>query len=195
MLILIVLSYKDWSSKKGRIWLPKGLHFISVLLNEFHATPTRRHMGITKTLARVRENFIWTEIKDDVWQFVEACIDCQHTKYDNRKQAGLLCPLSVSSRPWDDLSLDFIVGLPTYCGHTAILVIVDHFSKGIHLGMLHSHFIAHLVAILFMEVVGKIHGMPRSLVSDCDPLLISCFWQELFRMSRTKLSMSSAYHP
>ena len=51
--------------KKGCIWLPKGLRFIPILLNKFHVTRTRGHIGITKTLVQVRENFIWTEIKDD----------------------------------------------------------------------------------------------------------------------------------
>lgn len=90
--------------------------------------------------------------------------------------------------------MEFIVGLSTYHGHTTILVIMDRFSKGIHLGMLRFHYTTHLVALLFMELVGKLHGMPRSLVSDHDPMF-NHFWKDLFRMSETKLRMSSAYHP
>ena len=74
-------------------------------------------------------------------------------------------------------------------------MIIDRFSKGIHLGSLPSHHTAFSVAQLFMELSGKLHGMPRSLVSDRDPLFLSRFWQELFKMSGTKLRMSSAYHP
>jgi len=79
---------------------------------------------------------------------------------------GLICPLLVPYRPWEDLSLDFIVGLPAYCGNTVIFVVVDRFSKGIHLGMLPSAHTAHMVASLFMNIVVKLHGLPRSLVSD-----------------------------
>ena len=89
----------------------------------------------------------------------------------------------------------FIVGLPPYRGHTTILMVVDKFSKGVHLGMLPPNYTAHIVALLFLEMVGKLHGMPRSLVSDRDPLFINCFWQELFHLSGTWLCMSSAYHP
>jgi len=71
----------------------------------------------------------------DVQRFVAFCVDFQH-KYEARKPTGLLCPLSVPLSPWEDLSLDFIVGLPTYHDNTTILVVVDHFSKGIHLGTL-----------------------------------------------------------
>lgn len=108
---------------------------------------------------------------------------------------GLLCPLPVPHHPWEDLSLDFITGLPPYHGNSVILVVVDRFSKGIHLGMLPSSHTAHAVASLFMDIVGKIHGLPRSLVSDRDPLFVSKFWQELFQLSGTQLRMSSAYHP
>lgn len=86
--------------------------------------------------------------------------------------------------------MDFIVGLLAYRGHTTILVVVGCFSKGIHLGMLQPHYTAHTITLLFMEIVGKHHGMPRSLVLDHDPLFISHFWKELFKLSGTKLRMS-----
>ena len=91
--------------------------------------------------------------------------------------------------------MDFIVGLPAYCGNTCIFVVVDRFSKGVHLGMLPPHHTSQGVAQLFIEIVGKIHGMPRSITSDRDQFFISKFWQALFSLSGTKLRMSSAYHP
>ena len=91
--------------------------------------------------------------------------------------------------------MDFIVGLSAYRSYTCILVIVDRFSKGVHLGMLPSHHTSQMVAQSFMEMVGKLHGMPRSITSDRDPFFMSKFWQSLFSLSGTKLRMSSAYHP
>ncbi|RZB42390.1 Transposon Tf2-9 polyprotein [Glycine soja] len=155
---------------KKRIWLPREFAMIPTLLTEYHCTPTGGHMGIAKTLARVTENFHWPGIREDVIRHVSQCLNCQQTKYETKKSASLLCPLPVPYRPWEDLSLDFITGLPSYHGNTVILVVVDRFSKGIHLGMLPTSHTAHTVATLFMEIVGKIHGLPRSLVSDRDPL-------------------------
>jgi len=170
---------------KNSIWLPSRLDFIHTLLLEFHTTPTGGHMGIKKILAHLVENFTLSSMRDDVRKIIASCRDCQHTKYEARKSASLLCPLPMPLRPWEDLLLDFIVGLPPYRGHTTILVVVDRFSKGVHLGMLTPNYMAHTVALLFLEIVGKPHGMPRSLVSDRDPLFISRFWQELFRLSGT----------
>lgn len=117
-------------------------------------------MGVAKTLARVSENFSWPGLRMDVTKFVAQCVDCQLTKYETKKSASLLCPLPVPQRPWEDLSLDFIMGLPPFQGHSVILVVVDRFSKGIHLGTLPASHTAHMVAVLFMEMVGKIHGIP-----------------------------------
>ena len=152
-------------------------------------------MGFRKTLDRVAENFIWDTMAIDTRNFVASCLDCQLVKYEPAKPRGLLCSLPVPSQPWEDLSMDFIVGLPAYRGNTCIFIVVDRFSKGVHLGMLPPHHTSQVVAQLFMEMVGKIHGMPRSITSDRDPLFISKFWQALFSLSDTKLRMSSAYHP
>ena len=65
---------------------------MQTLLTEFHSTPTGGHMGVKKTLARLRENFTWANMQNDVRQFVAACLDCQHTKYEAKKSAGLLYP-------------------------------------------------------------------------------------------------------
>jgi len=132
---------------------------------------------------------------NDVHQFVLTCLDCQLTKYEAKKPTGLLFPLPISSWPWEDLSLEFIVGLPPYHGNTIILVVVDRFPKGIDLGILSANYTTLTVALLFMEIVGKYHRMPKSLVSDRDPLFVSMFWKELFRLSETKLRISSSYHP
>lgn len=101
-------------------------------------------------------------------------------KYETKKTVGLLCPLPVPCRSWEDLSLDFITSLLAFCGYTTILVVIDKFSKGIHLGMLPTHHTSYSVIVLFMDIIEKIHGMLQSLVSDRDPLFLSCFWNELF---------------
>lgn len=71
----------------------------------------------------------------------------------------------------------------------------DRFSKGAHFGALSSHFTAFKVAHLFLDLLCTHHGFPRSLVSDCDPIFLSHFWRELFKLSGTKLRISTAYHP
>ena len=91
--------------------------------------------------------------------------------------------------------MDFIERLPTSQGKDTIMVVVDRLSKSAHFLTLKHPFTAKSVAEKFMEGVIKLHGMPKSIVSDRDPVFVSHFWQEFFKMSCTKLQLSSAYHP
>lgn len=75
-----------------------------------------------------------------------------------------------------------------------ILVVVDHFSKGAHFGMLPTNFAAYKVAQLFISMVCKLHGFPKILISDRDPIFMSRFWKENFKLNGTKLRMSTAYN-
>lgn len=71
--------------------------------------------------------------------------------------------------------MDFITHLPNSQNHTTLMVVVDRFSKGVHFGALHSNFTAYRVANLFHDIICKLHGFPKSIVSDRDPIFVSQF--------------------
>lgn len=62
-------------------------------------------------------------------QYVQKCDVCQRIKTETAAPAGLLQPLLVPSQVWDDITLDFIEGLPRSHGHDTILVGVNRLSK------------------------------------------------------------------
>jgi hypothetical protein len=180
---------------KGRIWLSPSSRFKTLLLQEYHDSLIAGHAGISKTMKRLAENFFWDHMRRDVQTHIRKCIVCQQTKYSTAKPSGLLQPLPLPNHVWEDLTMDFITGLPLSKGFSVILVVVDRFSKGLHLGALPSGFTAYKVAELFVTMVCKHHGLPRSIVSDRDPIFISKFWRDIFKFSGTLLRMSSSYHP
>jgi hypothetical protein len=128
-------------------------------------------------------------------EFVRSCVVCQKQKYNAITPGGLLQPLPISNTVWEDLSLDFITGLPKSKGYEAVLVAVDRLSKYSHFILLKHPYTAKSIAETFVKEIVRLHGIPNSLVSDRDPLFISHFWMELFKLQGTKLKMSSAYHP
>ena len=95
---------------------------------------------------------------------------------------------------WEDLSIDFITGLPKSRGFEAVLVVVDRLSKYSHFLLLKHPYTAKSVAELFVREVVRLHGIPMSIISDRDPIFVSHFWSELFKLQGTQLNMSSAYH-
>lgn len=181
--------------RHGKIWVSPNSRFKQVLLREFHESLVGGHASVAKTMRRLSENFFWDNMRQEVHNFVRQCAICQQTKYQTGKPGGLLHPLPLPTHVWEDVSMDFITGLPPSNGYTVILVVVDRFSKGIHLGALPTNFTAYKVADLFVSMVCKLHGLPKSIVSDRDPIFISRFWSYLFKFSGTLLRMSSSYHP
>jgi hypothetical protein len=112
----------------------------------------------------------------------------------NIVSSGAPATVTSSISSWDDITLDFIEGLPTSQGKDTILVVVDCLSKSAHFLPL-THLIAKVMAKQFVEGVIKLHGLPKSIISDRDPIFISKFWQEFCHMFDTKLKFNSAYHP
>ena len=75
-----------------------------------------------------------------------------------------------------------------------ILVVVDKLSKYAHFLALAHPYTAKVVAELFVKEIVRLHGFPKTIVTDRDRLFMSYFWTELFKAERTKVCYSIAYH-
>jgi hypothetical protein len=92
------------------------------------------------------------------------------------KTPGLLQPLSIPSQHWEEVSMDFITGLPKSEGKSVIMVIVDRLTKYAYFCALSHPFKVSTVATAFMETVQNLHGSPKIIVSDRDPIFTGHFW-------------------
>jgi hypothetical protein len=91
--------------------------------------------------------------------------------------------------------MDFITGLSKYEGKSVIMVIVDILTKYAHFCALSHPFKYSTVSTTFMETVQKLHGSPKIIVSDRDPIFTGHFWKKFFSFLGTQLAHSSSYHP
>lgn len=165
------------------------------IFEELHNNGIGGHSGRQATLKRIRSYFYWPTINQNVGQWVRECSTCQQVKGETVKSPGLLQPLAIPQEPWRDIAMDFITGLPKSKGSEVIWVIVDRFSRYGHFLALSHPITAKGLAMVFFEQIYRLHGMPESIVSDRDSLFLSEFWQALFKLSGTRLHLSTAYHP
>ena len=105
--------------------------------------------------------------------------------------SGLLQPLPIPSRPWSDISVDFVTGLPVSQGNTTVLTVVDRFSKMARFIALPKLPSAKETAEIMMNNVFKVHGFPKDIVSDRGPQFVSRFWREFCRLIGAKASLTS----
>jgi hypothetical protein len=77
----------------------------------------------------VKKLFHWKGLKHDVEDFVKQCSVCQHSKHEHTAPAGLLQPLPIPAGAWQDISLDFIEGLPLSNNANVILVVVHQIQQ------------------------------------------------------------------
>lgn len=90
--------------------------------------------------------------------------------------------------------MDFISGLPRSKGADTSLVAVDRLSKYAHFCPLAHPYTAKQVAEVFIKEIIRLHWVPKTIFSDHDPLFMSLFWREIFKLQGTTLHTNSAYH-
>lgn len=187
--------HQDQLLYKGRLVVPAKSPLVNLLLREYHDSPAGGHSGDLKTYQRLATEWFWPGMRRAVWRYVQACSICQQNKYSSLSPGGLLQPLPIPGQVWEEISLDFVEGLPPSQGKDTVLVVVDRLTKYAHFIGLRHPFTAPTVAEVFTKEIIRLHGTPTSIVSDRDKVFLSLFWKEIFKLQGTSLQYSTAYHP
>ncbi|GJS16698.1 RNA-directed DNA polymerase [Tanacetum coccineum] len=165
------------------------------IILEGHAGGLAGHFGRDKTLALLREQFYWPKMERDVNRLLERCRTC-HIAKTHSSNAGLYTPLYVPVSPWEDVSLDFVLGLPrTQRAKDSVMVVVDRFSKMSHFVPCSKTFDVSQVARLYFAKIVKLHGVPKTLTSDRDVKFVSHLWRTFWTRLGSMLQLSSSHHP
>uniref|UniRef100_A0A2N9EK03 Integrase catalytic domain-containing protein n=1 Tax=Fagus sylvatica TaxID=28930 RepID=A0A2N9EK03_FAGSY len=180
--------------KESKLCMP-SCSMRELLVREAHGGGLMGHFGVKKTLDILHEHFFWPKMKKDVNRICGRCITCRKAK-SKVLPHRLYTPLPVPSEPWVDISMDFVLGLPrTKRDRDSIFVVVDRFSKMAHFIPCHKTDDATNIADLFFREIVRLHGVPRSIVSDRDVKFLSYFWKVLWGKLGTKLLFSTTCHP
>jgi hypothetical protein len=189
------------TNHQGVLWfnncivVPKNHQLHRQILDEAHLSKFSIHLGSTKMYQDLRRNFWWIRMKREIAKYVSECDTCQRVKASHLKVSGTLQPLHIPSWKWEDISMDFIVGLPNASQkHDSIWAIIDTLTKTAHFLPVHITYTAKKYAEIYLEQIIRLHGVPKTIISDRGTQFVARFWEQLQSSLGIKLIRSSVYH-
>lgn len=174
------------------IYIPEKLRLD--VLTRYHESPAAGHLGIRRTEEIITRNFWWPYLHKDVCDFVNSCEVCARNKINRHKTYGYLRPLNTPDRPWRSIEIDFLCGLPNSHNYTVIMVVVDRFSKMIHLIPFEDIPDAKKTAKAFLNSIFRIHGLPSDIYTDRGSQFTSALWQSLMEELHIKSKIATTDH-
>ena len=199
-------AYAGWSlgeddllRYKGLIYVPNDIALRQELISRCHDDPLAGHFGVAKTLELLRRKYHWRDIGEQTREYVSTCDICQRTKTPRHCPYGELQSLPLPKEPWQELTMDFITGLPPSkragIVYDAILVVVDRFTKMVcYLPTTKTITAEELGELFFFEITCRF-GTPAGVVSDRGSVFTSAFWSTLCYHAKVKRRLSTAFHP
>jgi transposase InsO family protein len=183
---------------EGLMYLPQSLRQKYIL--QYHESPLAGHARPEVVYSRLKDNFYFPHMRQEVFKTIGKCVLCRKAKYERHKPYGLLQPNQPPEGPWRTVSMDFIGPLPPSPNIDGVLfehimVIVDRLTKySIFIPMPKGYDAKYTATVFERDVVSK-HGIPDSIISDRDTIFTSHFWEELCQMLGIERRLSTAYHP
>jgi hypothetical protein len=154
------------------------------------------HLGTNKMYQDLKKFFWWTRMKREIAKYVSECDTCRRVKADHLRPAKTLQPLSISEWKWENICMDFIVGLTrTSRGYNSIWVIVDRLTKSAHFIPVSTTYRVRQYVELYISHIIRYHGIPKIIISDRGSIFVARFLEQLHECLGTHLIQSSAYHP
>jgi hypothetical protein len=183
-------------SNSDRLYVPPVPELRTQVMHTNHDCNISGHLGMDKTEELTSWSFFWPNMQQDVRHYVRSCEQCQRNKPSNRRPGGLLQPIPIPHKRWEQITMDLIVGLPkTARENSGIAVFVDRLSKEIKIPPISDDTTAAAIARVYFDNVFRHKGLSRVIIFDRDPRFTSNFWRTLFRLLGTNLSFSTAFHP
>ncbi|KAK9075551.1 hypothetical protein SSX86_003876 [Deinandra increscens subsp. villosa] len=179
-----------------RIWVPLLGNLRELVMDEAHKSRYSVHPGSNKMYQDLNGLYWWPNMKADIARYVAKCLTCSRVKIEYQKPSGLLQQPKIPEWKWEDISMDFVTGLPHRSNRPdAIWVIIDRLTKSAHfIPMKETNNMDKLTKLYIDRIVAR-HGVPKTIISDRDPRFTSRLWQSMQEALGTRLDMSTAYHP
>jgi hypothetical protein len=175
-----------------RIYVTSLGELRNLVLKEMHVVPYAGHLDYQKTITTVIKQFFWMGMKKDVDDYIARCMECQKVKVEHRHPVGLSHPLPIQEKKWEVITMDIITGHPRMNKkHDSIMVVVEKLTKAAHFVPVKTTHTTTNIAEIFMKEIVRLHGIPRTIISDRDTKFTSNLWRGLFKGFGTNLKFST----
>jgi len=182
--------------KKGRLWVPDTTNLRKIILQAEHDSKVADHIDQEKTIALLVRNFVWPQIDQSIENYVHSYPDGQQKKVACHACNGQLQPLELTYKPWDELSMDFIVHLQVSNGCSSIWIVVDRFTKMTNFLPLRDRKMkAPDLVCIFQKEIWRHYELSSTITSNRDTRFTSMIWKGIVDPQELKSKMSSTFHP
>ncbi len=152
------------------------------------------HLGIAKTIARIRKQFTWPNLKDDVTAYVNGCLTCARRKSYGASKAPL-CPMPLVNRVWEKIAMDIVGPIQVSSnGNNHILVLSDYASRFVFTIPMKDTS-ARTVARHFVNKIITKYGAPEHVLTDQGTNFLSKLINEICQLFKIKQLKTTSYHP
>jgi hypothetical protein len=171
------------------------------LIREHHDDPVHGHPGVARTMELIQRNYSFPGMKAKISSYVKKCVHCQKNKHSTHAPYGEMQKLELPGQPWEDISMDFITGLPeskdpvTGLSYDGITNVVCRLTKAAEFVPYRKDYTAEQLGHSICDRVIRHHGMPKTIISDRDKLFTSNYWATLMAAIGTQRKLSTSFHP
>ena len=176
----------------GKILVPNSK--IKEVLENNHDHVLAGHLGVAKTLSRIKRQFTWPSMTKDVKQYVKTCLQCARRKAIGSSKAPLQ-PLQPSKRVWERIAMDVVGPLPeSRAGNRYILVLSDYASRYALTVAMEDQKAITIAEHLTNKIITK-YGAPEQILTDQGTNFLSKLIEEICMLFKVKQLRTTSYHP
>lgn len=182
----------------GSILVPASM--VTEIIKEHHDPPMQGHQGIDRTMEKIQRQYYFPQMRKRVNGYISMCDSCNRNKPINHRPYGKMQLPETPKKPWENITVDFIQGLPeskdpiTGIRYTDAIVIVDRLTKYVIIRPTPKNLTAEQCATLMLREVFSWTGLPTKIISDRDKLFRSKYWQTITKACGIEHSLSTANH-
>ena len=174
---------------------------IDEYIKKHHDESLQEHLDVTKIIQFLRQNCRFPNMRQRVETYIKKCLNCQQNKHVTHAKYEEIQYMKSSKSPWDEVFMNFIIKLPKSKNSTneeaydAIFVMIDRLTKYCHIVFFKETYNVEQLKHVVLNRLIRYQKISKGFINNKDKLFTFNYWKTLLSILRTKLKMSTTFHP